>query len=407
MHSAEENQDKTSVLRLLRIQKKQKEENPEIRNEEDISARIQELFKKAETLKPASGPKTDALTGDVTEEEQQIINQRVALQQDLQKLQKTKKTKKIRSLHYYITEEEALTALEDCKEDEEEATARLTDLFYLHDVRKMIAQKAMKQNEASQASRITTMSTSISSIKPDFRQLNKIREVKLNSPTKTRFFRKNGNFKKLKLDDALKQGTFEGWSEARIRAYKLIDKNPNAYYYRFNPPGVEQKNGKWSPEEKELFFKRMKEIGVNGQWGIFSTVIPGRVGYQCSNFYRQLVESGEVNDPNYVLDDSGKAHFLFSKGIVKKGRKKLQQEGGEEESTSNNAPTINYEKGNKKGRKKRKRKKSEGGEEEEEDDDDDNDEEYMPSSWKKKKMTKKIPLKRLKIQILYPDLLTQ
>lgn len=38
--------------------------------------------------------------------------------------------------------------------------------------------------------------------------------------------------------------------------------------------------------EKKLFFDRMKEVGVNGQWGIFSMAIPGRVGYQCSNFYR-------------------------------------------------------------------------------------------------------------------------
>ncbi len=39
-------------------------------------------------------------------------------------------------------------------------------------------------------------------------------------------------------------------------------------------------------EERALFFQRVEEIGVNGQWGIFSMVIPGRVGYQCSNFYR-------------------------------------------------------------------------------------------------------------------------
>lgn len=116
--------------------------------------------------------------------------------------------------------------------------------------------------------------------------------------------------KRLRLDEALKkvdEGNFEGWSEARIRAWQLKDKNPNAYYYRFNDPGVEQRNGKWKKvrviprtsacslnpsnhlplqEERELFFKRVKEIGVNGQWGIFSMVIPGRVGYQCSNFYR-------------------------------------------------------------------------------------------------------------------------
>jgi hypothetical protein len=53
----------------------------------------------------------------------------------------------------------------------------------------------------------------------------------------------------LRLDDALAQandGNFEGWSEARVKAYKMRDKNPNAYYYRFNDPGEAQKNGKWT-----------------------------------------------------------------------------------------------------------------------------------------------------------------
>ena len=42
-------------------------------------------------------------------------------------------------------------------------------------------------------------------------------------------------------------------------------------------------------EEKELFMKRKAEIGIDGQWGIFSMAIPGRVGYQCANFYRHAV----------------------------------------------------------------------------------------------------------------------
>lgn len=117
---------------------------------------------------------------------------------------------------------------------------------------------------------------------------------------------------RLALDDALKQvqdntkdleKAFEGWSEARIKAYKAIDTKPNTYYYRFNAPGEEQKKGQWTQvryivkkkviyfllnlnleiqEEEELFFKRLKEIGADGQWGIFSMAIPGRVGYQVN-----------------------------------------------------------------------------------------------------------------------------
>lgn len=94
---------------------------------------------------------------------------------------------------------------------------------------------------------------------------------------------------RLALDDALKQvensqnddrAAFEGWSDARLRAYKMIDKNPNSYYYRFNAPGEQQKKGKWSDEENALFLSRLAELGANSQWGIFSIAIPGRVGYQ-------------------------------------------------------------------------------------------------------------------------------
>jgi len=108
------------------------------------------------------------------------------------------------------------------------------------------------------------------------------------------------------------EAAFEGWSEARIKAYKLIDVNPNAYYYRFNAPGEEQRTGQWTTAERKLFFDRLKAIGADGQWGIFSMAIPGRVGYQCSNFYRQLIVKKEVTDPNYILESNGKIRYLFS-----------------------------------------------------------------------------------------------
>lgn len=60
---------------------------------------------------------------------------------------------------------------------------------------------------------------------------------------------------RLGLDDALKQfqehqidpeKAFEGWSQARIRAYQMIEQNPNSYYYRFNAPGEVQRKGQWT-----------------------------------------------------------------------------------------------------------------------------------------------------------------
>jgi hypothetical protein len=85
---------------------------------------------------------------------------------------------------------------------------------------------------------------------------------------------------RLRLDEALSKADMQGWSEARIRAFKMLNQNPNTYYYRFNHPGETQRNGAWSSEEHDLFMKRLAECGADGQWGIFSMTIPGRVGYQ-------------------------------------------------------------------------------------------------------------------------------
>jgi hypothetical protein len=103
------------------------------------------------------------------------------------------------------------------------------------------------------------------------------------------------------------------WSEARRRSYVQAQEHPNAYYYRHLPPDEVQRNGAWTPEERRLFFKRMRELrgdsdSFGHDWGFFSLAIPGRVGYQCSNFYRLLVSNGEMTDSQYVRGDDGKLH---------------------------------------------------------------------------------------------------
>jgi hypothetical protein len=150
--------------------------------------------------------------------------------------------------------------------------------------------------------------------------------------------RRNIKFvRRLGLDEALEQlenGTdvekmYEGWSQARIRSYQQIETQPNAYFYRFNAPGEKQQNGPWTDHERELFFRRLAEVGAEGQWGVFAIAIPGRVGYQvgeyrhlaesilihlqCSNYYRHLIKSGEIKDDNYVMDEKGELRYLFGK----------------------------------------------------------------------------------------------
>ena len=91
-----------------------------------------------------------------------------------------------------------------------------------------------------------------------------------------------------------------GWSDARVKAFMHRESNPNAYYYRFNDLGEEQHTGQWTQQEHDNFMDLIKD-GVDYRWGILSIKVPGRVGYQCSNYYRLLIERGVIKDPNYEI----------------------------------------------------------------------------------------------------------
>ncbi|ORZ07129.1 hypothetical protein BCR42DRAFT_456122 [Absidia repens] len=263
--------------------------------------------------------KDNVFGAEMTENEMDIIQQRVARQQqqfaEYEHKEKIRKFKKVYSIYDYLTIEEMEEMLVDCKNDEDEIVVRMTEPFYLLEIRKTIALKftpasAMKPNKMSE-NQVQAYQKLLEKRSATLR--------KTTDETAKKHYRLGG---RLALDDAIRQvqeqgvdasTAFEGWSAARIRAYNLIDQNPNSYYYRFNAPGEIQQKGQWGPDERKLFFARLEEVGANGQWGHFAMTIPGRVGYQCSNFYRLLVENGEVEDPNYVLDEKGKAHYLFDK----------------------------------------------------------------------------------------------
>lgn len=104
------------------------------------------------------------------------------------------------------------------------------------------------------------------------------------------------------------------WSPAKRKSYIQGMKNPNAYFYRNVAPGEKYITGPFTPEEKKIFLKRVEEFrdkatgSINGEWGLFSRALPGRVGYQCSNFYRKLIDRGELYDPKYVRSTDGMIH---------------------------------------------------------------------------------------------------
>ncbi|KAF8935396.1 hypothetical protein BGZ47_009965 [Haplosporangium gracile] len=254
---------------------------------------------------------------DVTEKEMDIIQQRVAFQQRqfaaYEEKEKQRRYKKLKSHYGYLVEAEIDEALEDCANDEDDVFVQFSTLGYLEKIRRIIAIRNHKP------ATVTVMDDQQRARYEE--HLKKRREAPRMRTTAhmKKQYRMGG---RLGLDEALKQiqenkvdasKAFEGWSDARIKAYAAIDKKPNTYYYRFNAPGEVQRKGAWTKDEQLLFHERLEEIGANGQWGLFSMTIPGRVGYQCSNYYRLMVETNQIQDPNYVLDEKGKAHYLFDK----------------------------------------------------------------------------------------------
>ena len=112
---------------------------------------------------------------------------------------------------------------------------------------------------------------------------------------------------------------FAGWSEARIKGWKNPQKTERVLL-SLQCPGR-------TPSERWLDAKRTRTVHTatlanklpdgkaNYEWGTFSISIPGRVGYQCSNYYRSLVKNGVVQDENYMLDDKGELRFNFKNKV--------------------------------------------------------------------------------------------
>ncbi|KJE94945.1 hypothetical protein CAOG_08894 [Capsaspora owczarzaki ATCC 30864] len=290
--------------------------------------------------------KEQVFRDSLTENDLAIIEKRIALQKQQFEAFKRKdaqtRIKKLLSVYPYLTEEEARFALEECR-DEDDAILKFADptQSFLVEVRK----KTALHYNPNTADELVVIPDAIAPPAPEqqeaYRFMITKRQQKATKTAKTatveqkkRQAKYNKATRPLSLKEAMSQlntttdaaAGFKDWSEARIRAYKSIDVNPNAYYYRFNAPNEEPRNGAWTQDEKQLFFERLREIGADGQWGIFSMAIPGRVGYQCSNFYRKLIRVGELKDNNYLVDPvKGSVHYLFTLraddgGLVQKVR---------------------------------------------------------------------------------------
>jgi len=344
------------------------------------------LYTKKELEETKQPSKPMCSSSEITQEEQELMNQRLKQQQELfKKLEKRDRKNRIfqiRNLIRHITNEEALYALKICNNSEEDAIVKLTDFSFLQQIRKAIAldynpnpslqvdhlipiaerwhnehdeespsepipppiimappisilsnlnnnnddepteEIAEEEDDKNDDDFVISKSSSdkkkrSKSQKPSKNSTQKRKKVQVESASSESEEEEKTKRKKRKsaassssssttpvtrllLDDALSDvQKKEGWSKARIEAYEKIKTNPNAYYYRFNEPGEKQKNGKWSQKEKLKFIEKLKEYVQetdNFQWGLFSKHIPGRVGYQCSCFYRTLLKSREIKE---------------------------------------------------------------------------------------------------------------
>jgi len=306
----------------------------------------------------------------LTEEQRRVIAERVAALQNRFKQFEEKTTREkidelmLGNASLGLTEREAEMVLRVCNGNEFEASDRLSEAedgeAFLFTIRGMILEEdALKRRAQSSKSaataeerfnkRIERMKKRRNSFggldeesedekyeEEEFFQTEYILEESLGVQF-VRHTKKNVNVKRLRLDDAIARAQeaeesaqptvdpYEGWSEARIKAWKNREKNENQYYYRFNHPGEKQANGKWSPEEHQLFMDTIAALPggkANYEWGTFSKSIPGRVGYQCSNYYRTLVKNGDIADENYMVDPvSGELRFNFkTKGFSRPER---------------------------------------------------------------------------------------
>ncbi|KAI8063912.1 hypothetical protein BC940DRAFT_242760 [Gongronella butleri] len=107
-------------------------------------------------------------------------------------------------------------------------------------------------------------------------------------------------------EDVFTESCVKTWQDSRIKAWEGRHLNPEGYYFRFVIPGEGQQNGGWSSKEHALFMERYEEWVAKGRkmgvaWGLFSRGIPHRVGYQCMNYYRKLLEKKKLKDDAYEV----------------------------------------------------------------------------------------------------------
>ncbi|KAF9141856.1 hypothetical protein BG015_001105 [Linnemannia schmuckeri] len=109
------------------------------------------------------------------------------------------------------------------------------------------------------------------------------------------------------MEDVFSHAQVRTWSEVRIKTWEHRRTNVEGFYYRFVDPTEGQQNGPWSAKSAQEFMVRLEEwkargIRIGTSWGIFSMKVSHKAGYQCSSYYRKLLETKKLTDPAYAWE---------------------------------------------------------------------------------------------------------
>ncbi|KAF9125082.1 hypothetical protein BGW39_007660 [Mortierella sp. 14UC] len=120
------------------------------------------------------------------------------------------------------------------------------------------------------------------------------------------------------MEDVFSHAQVRTWSEVRIKTWEHRRTNVEGFYYRFVDPTEGQQNGPWSAKSAQEFMVRLEEwkqrgIRIGTSWGIFSMKVSHKAGYQCSSYYRKLLETKKLTDPAYAWE--GGKLVMVSKSV--------------------------------------------------------------------------------------------
>ncbi|KAI9241387.1 MAG: hypothetical protein BYD32DRAFT_58055 [Podila humilis] len=110
------------------------------------------------------------------------------------------------------------------------------------------------------------------------------------------------------MEDVFTHEQVRTWSEVRIKTWEHRRTNTEGFYYRFVDPTEGQQNGAWGKKSQQEFLERLEEwksrgIRIGTSWGVFSMGVSHKAGYQCSSYYRKLLENKTLTDPAYAWEN--------------------------------------------------------------------------------------------------------